>query len=112
VELFEQIRRARRDDPGVSVRELARRFGTHRRTVRDALVSAVPPQRKVSAPKAAPGLDQWKPIIDGWLLSGSVMCGRSTAASMRCRGWPRWAENTESGFELSCHVLGPRADPS
>ena len=43
MELFEQIRRARRDDPDVSVRELARRFGTHRRTVRDALVSAVPP---------------------------------------------------------------------
>ena len=69
VELFEQIRRARRDEPDVSIRELARRFGTHRRTVRDALVSAVPPPRKRPAPKAAPVLDPWKPIIDGWLLA-------------------------------------------
>ena len=69
VELFEQIRRAKRDDPDVAIRELARRFGTHRRTVRDALVSAVPPARKPSSPKAAPVLDQWKPVIDGWLLA-------------------------------------------
>ena len=55
VELFEQIRRARRDDPGVSIRELARRFETHRRTVRDALVSPVPPVRKASAPKCGAG---------------------------------------------------------
>jgi hypothetical protein len=39
VELFEQIRRARRLEPEVSVRELARRFSTRRRTVREALVS-------------------------------------------------------------------------
>jgi len=68
VELFEQIRRARRDDPDVSIRELASRFGTHRRTVRDALVSAVPPERNVYAPRRAPALDQWKPIIDRWLV--------------------------------------------
>jgi len=67
VELFEEIRRARRDDPGVSVRELARRFGTHRRTVRDALVSAVPPARKPVAERASPMLDEWKPLIDRWL---------------------------------------------
>ena len=68
VELFEQIRRARRDDPDVSIRELASRFGTHRRTVRDALVSAVPPPRKQYPPRAAPVLDEWKPVIDRWLL--------------------------------------------
>lgn len=31
VELFEEIRRARRVDPEVSIHELARRFETHRR---------------------------------------------------------------------------------
>jgi len=67
VELFEQIRRARRDDPEVSVRELARRFGTHRRTVRDALVSAVPPERRPVVGRASPVLDEWKPLIDRWL---------------------------------------------
>ena len=34
VELFEQIRRAHRLEPEVSIRELGRRFGTHRRTMR------------------------------------------------------------------------------
>ena len=66
MELFEQIRRARRDDPDVSIRELASRFGTHRR-VRDALVSAVPPPRKQYPARSAPVLDEWKPIIDRWL---------------------------------------------
>jgi transposase len=46
VELFERIRRDRRVDPQVSQRELAERHGVHRRTVRQALASAVPPPRK------------------------------------------------------------------
>jgi transposase len=66
VELFEQIRRARRRDPAVSIRELALRFGTHRRTVRDALECAVPaPRKEVTRP--SPVLERWKPVIDGWL---------------------------------------------
>lgn len=43
VEQYESIRVAKRDDEGVSVRELARRFGVHRRDVRQALTSAQPP---------------------------------------------------------------------
>lgn len=66
VELFEQIRRARRVEPGVSIRELARRFETHRRTVREALASAVPPPRK-EVVRRSPVLDGWKATIDGWL---------------------------------------------
>lgn len=46
VELFERIRRDRRVDPQVSVRMLARRYEVHRRTVRQALETAVPPERK------------------------------------------------------------------
>ena len=49
VELFERIRRDRRAEPDVPVRELARRHGVHRRTVREALESAVPPPRKKPA---------------------------------------------------------------
>ena len=67
VELFEQIRGTRRFEPDVSVRELARRFETHRRTVREALASAVPAPRK-AAERASPVLDEWKPIIVGWLI--------------------------------------------
>lgn len=66
VELFEQIRRARRVEPDVSFRELSRRFEMHRRTVREALASAVPAPRK-PAERASPVLGEWKPTIDGWL---------------------------------------------
>ena len=45
-ELFENIRRAKRDEE-LSVRELARRFGVHRLPVRQALASPWPPPRKV-----------------------------------------------------------------
>jgi lambda repressor-like predicted transcriptional regulator len=57
VELFEQIRRARRFDAGVSIRELAKRFDTHRRTVREGLASPVPPARKPVV-RACPVLDR------------------------------------------------------
>jgi transposase len=66
VELFEQIRRARRREPDVSVRELARRFSTHRRTVREALTSAVPAPRK-PVTRSSPVMEPWKATIDGWL---------------------------------------------
>lgn len=65
VRQFEAIRRdARRED--LSIRELAARHGVHRRTVRQALDSPLPPARK---PRrfSAPKLDPAKPIIDGWL---------------------------------------------
>ncbi|MEU9821738.1 MULTISPECIES: IS21 family transposase [unclassified Pseudonocardia] len=65
VELFEAIRRdARREDLGV--RELARKYRVHRRTVRRALDSALPPPRKVPV-RRAPRLDPLKPLIDGML---------------------------------------------
>jgi transposase len=67
VELFEAIRRdARRE--GLSIRGLADRHGVHRRTVRQALASAVPPPRKTPV-RAAPKLDPAKPLIDGMLYA-------------------------------------------
>lgn len=65
VELFEAIRRDHRREQ-LSVRALAERHGVHRRTVREALVSAVPPARK-SSPRAAPAIGPWTEVIDGWL---------------------------------------------
>ena len=67
VELFEQIRRARRVDPSVSIHELSRRFETHRRTVREALVSAVPVPRKAVVGRPCPVMGPWMAIIDQWL---------------------------------------------
>ncbi len=66
VELYEQIRKAHARE-GLSIRELSRRFGVHRRDVRAALVSAVPPSRRPPPPRVAPALGPWKAVIDGWL---------------------------------------------
>jgi transposase len=65
VGLFEAIRRDRQREE-LSVRALARRFGVHRRTVRQALASPVPPPRKRRS-QAAPKLDPVKPLIDAML---------------------------------------------
>ncbi len=64
--MFEEIRRDRRLDPDVSIRELASRHGVHRRTVRQALESAEPPPRKVAV-RRAPVLGPVRPFIDAML---------------------------------------------
>lgn len=66
VELFEKIRRDRRVE-GLSIRELADRHGTHRRTVRQALDDAVPPPRKAYPARPRPAIDPWVTVIDAWL---------------------------------------------
>jgi hypothetical protein len=68
VELFEQIRRDRRVEK-LSIRELADRHHVHRRTVRQALASAIPPARKAYAPRSRPAIDPYVEVIDGWLLA-------------------------------------------
>jgi len=68
VELFEQIRRDRRTG-GSSIRELADRHHVHRRTVRQALASAVPPPRKAYLQRPRPAIDRYAGLIDGWLLA-------------------------------------------
>ena len=68
VELFEQIRKDRRVE-GASIRELAGRHRVHRRTVRQALDSAVPPPRKPYLQRPKPAIDAYAGVIDGWLLA-------------------------------------------
>jgi len=68
VEVFEQIRRDRRIEV-LSIRELANRHGVHRRTVRQALASAVPPPRKQYPSRPRPAIDPYAEIIDGWLIA-------------------------------------------
>jgi transposase len=65
VELFARIRRDARVE-GLSIRELARRHGVGRPTVRQALAQADPPARKPRV-RTAPRLDMFKPAIDGML---------------------------------------------
>src|SRR4051812_2192142 len=66
VELFAQIRRDR-DREGLSIRALAARHGVHRRAVRQALASAVPPAKRAPVSRPAPKLGAYRAIIDGWL---------------------------------------------
>ena len=68
VELFEQIRRDWRAG-GSSIRELAVRQNVHRRTVRQALASAVPPLRKAYPPRPRPAIGPYAAVIDEWLLA-------------------------------------------
>jgi transposase len=66
VELFEQIRRDR-DREGLSIRALARRHGVHRRAVRQALASPLPPVKRSPQGRPAPRLGAYRAIIDAWL---------------------------------------------
>jgi transposase len=68
VELFERIRRDRRLEQ-LSIRELAERHGVHRRAVRQALASALPPPRKTDPPRQRPAIEPWVTVIDEWLLA-------------------------------------------
>lgn len=65
MELFAAIRRDARVE-GLSVRSLAVRYRVHRRTVRQALVSAVPPPRKPPR-RCSPVLDAVRDLIDEML---------------------------------------------
>jgi hypothetical protein len=83
VELFEEIRRAH-DREDLGIRALADRFGVHRRVVRQALTSAIPPPRKVTS-RSAPSLDPWKTTIDAWLADDETLASESSG--LRSESW-------------------------
>lgn len=68
VEQFEQIRRDR-DREGLSIRALAERHGVHRRAVRQALASPLPPSKRTRQDRSAPKLGEYRELIDGWLVA-------------------------------------------
>lgn len=78
VQLYADIRRDARVE-GLSIRELARKHGVHRRTVRQALAAAEPPPRKVPV-RTAPRLDPYKGPYPRILDTGcDYAAGRSVA---------------------------------
>jgi transposase len=93
VELFEEIRRAEAATEGPSIRELSRKFGVHRRTVRLALESPVPPSRRVSV-RPSPALGPWKGTIDRWLAE-DLMAPRKQRHTAR-RMFERLAEEHDA----------------
>jgi transposase len=66
VEQLEQIRRDR-DREGLSLRALAVGHGVHRRTVKQALASPMPPTKRAPVGRPAPKLGRYRAVIDGWL---------------------------------------------
>jgi transposase len=68
VELFEQIRRDK-DREDLSERVLAARYGVGRQTVRQALLSPIPPPRKRPQGRPAPKLGEYRELIDSWLAA-------------------------------------------
>ncbi|MHB1065727.1 MAG: IS21 family transposase [Georgenia sp.] len=65
VEQFESIRRDRRDED-MSIRALSEKYQVHRRTVRQALGDATPPQRKVPD-RASPVMGEHVVTVRRWL---------------------------------------------
>ena len=68
MEQFEQIRRDHAREE-LSIRELAKRHGVHRRAVRQALESAIPPAKRAPEVRPAPKLGPYRPLIDEILLA-------------------------------------------
>lgn len=68
MEQFEQIRRDRERE-GLSLRALAERHGVHRRTVRAALESPLPPAKSLPVSRPAPKLGAFRALIDEWLIA-------------------------------------------
>ena len=95
VEQFERMRRDHERE-GLSVRALAARHGVHRRTVPQALASAVPPERKTPV-RARPVLGGYEEVVRGWLRAdlGAPVKQRHTAR----RVWRRLIE--EDGVEVA-----------
>jgi transposase len=96
VEQFEQIRRERERE-GLSIRELARRHGVHRRAVRQALASPLPPPRKRPEGRPAPKLGPYRPLIDEWLIADREAPRKQRHTARRV--WERLRD--EHGVEVS-----------
>jgi transposase len=97
VNQFEGIRRDRRDEQ-LSVRELARRHGVHRRTVRAALADAIPPARKVPE-RGAPVLGRHEETVRRWLTE-DLDAPRQQRHTAR-RVWQRLVEEQGVGVAES-----------
>jgi len=95
VQLFEDIRRDARCE-GLSIRALADRHGVHRRTVRAALESPIPPPRKRPV-RIAAKLERFKTLIDDMLVTDLTAPRKQRHTTKRI--WTRLVD--EHGCEAS-----------
>jgi transposase len=95
VEQFERIRRDHREE-GVSIRELARRHNVHRRAVRQALATALPPARRI-VPRALPAIGPHAGTIRRWLTEDQVVHHKQRHTARRT--WERLVD--DEGADLA-----------
>lgn len=88
VELFEQLRREYEFGVG-TIAGVASKFGVHRRQVRQALESAVPPER-ASVVRSSPALDPVKPFIEAILVADKTAPRKQRHTARRI--WSRLCE--------------------
>ena len=95
MELYERIRLARAEHRW-GIRRLAKEFGTHRREVRRALASAIPPGPKVAS-RPRPALGPWTSWIDGILAADREESRKQRHTARRI--WTRLVK--EKGAEVA-----------
>lgn len=95
VEQYEAIRRDHRNGT-MSIHELARKHQVHRRTVRQALASADPPERKaVERPEIAFG--PYRKIVAEWLKADLEMPRKQRHTAQRV--WQRLLMSTTLQYQ-------------
>jgi len=94
VEQFEQIRRDHAREE-LSIRELAKRHGVHRRGVRQALESAIPPPKRAPEVRPAPKLGPYRQVIDEILVADREAPRKQRHTARRI--WQRLVEEHGAG---------------
>ena len=94
MEQFERIRRDRRME-GLSIRTLAAKHRVHRRVVRQALASAVPPPRKASD-RPCPAFGPHEAVVRQWLIDDQTAPKKQRHTARRI--WQRLI--TEHGAQV------------
>lgn len=107
VEHFEAIRRDHAREE-LSIRELARRHGVHRRAVRQALESAVPAPKRAPESRPAPKLGACVAVIDEWIEADREAPRKQRHTARRI--WQRLVDEHAAGVSERqvCRYVGRR----